>query len=132
MSVANQPTNPAVGPIAPQPVKEKDFEPVLLINIRNPDVRIAKTMDVDHPRIKGKTVKAVTNEYIRFVNTQYLAQTKEDYDIVKSAQPWVFEEPSDTSLHLFEDKTYGFKTRNAECYDAWMNSEARASKAVKV
>ncbi len=103
----------------------EEFQPTLFINIVNPEVTIARVRKHSDAKLAAKGAVVTDGTSIKFENTQFLATTKEDYDIVKKTQPWAFEEPHDESLKFFEDTKTGFKTRNADAYSAWMDSDWR-------
>src|SRR6186997_1659714 len=99
------------------------FVPTMLINIRYPEERIAITEPAEW---KGKPTKVITGDHAQFTNTQYVAKDQDELDQLLAACPYLFIEP--TEGPLFEDKKYGFATRNLEAYQAWMNCEWRNAK----
>ncbi len=102
------------------------FVPTLLINIEYPEIAIARVRKHSDPVLAAKGALVTDGTAIKFQNTQFLAQTKEDYDIVKKTQPWVFEEPHDDTLPFRIDQKTGFQTRNIDAYAAWLDSDWRA------
>src|SRR6478735_1341443 len=87
------------------------FVPTMLINIRFPEERVAFTEDAE---FKGRPTKQMTGDHAQFTNTQYVAKTQEELDHLLAACPYLYVEPLDGPL--FEDKTYGFATRNLQAY----------------
>jgi hypothetical protein len=79
---------------------------------------------------KGRPTKQITGDHAQFTNTQYVAKTQEELDHLLAACPYLYVEPLDGPL--FEDKNYGFATRNLQAYQDWMNCEWRNAKEAAV
>lgn len=103
------------------------FVPTLLINIKHPELRIARTRKHHDAKLAARGAVVTDGTSIRFSNTQFLATNKEDYDLVKRTHPEVFEEPHDESLTFHVDNKTGFKTRSIDAYSAWLDSDRRAA-----